>query len=344
MIAVPSPRTAPLPRWRVLDACPSDWNAHVARCGGGFFHTPLGIRAGAPAGDPVFFALSHEDQIDAVAVGVRHACRLSRSPRHVYLPAPPAVHDPGQRDDAMAGLVNHLRLGGTADLVVDTFDASWQPQHAAGAASPSRQEFTVRLQDERSMFARCAEHHRRKIRHADLAGWTWRAHAGPDARRVLALAQDAAGHRAQSRGAGFAFTMPAVAGDTQLHMDAPWGAAVFAAWRDDTLLSATLVGWGGASAYSLVAGSTPAGYAESASIWLQFRTMVAFAERGLATYNLGGVSDVLDATPRAKAGLERFKLGFGATAHEWSGRRWALRPVHVGGHTLHRRMSAWYDA
>src|SRR5437879_6868057 len=47
-------------RWITGSACPPDWWAHVERCGGGFFHTPPGLGAGAPAGEAVFAQLDRK--------------------------------------------------------------------------------------------------------------------------------------------------------------------------------------------------------------------------------------------------------------------------------------------
>src|SRR5205814_10641110 len=99
-------------RWITRSACPPDWWAHVERCGGGFFHTPPGLGAGAPAGEAVFAQLLRGADVVGVAAGVRSQCRLRRRPRHVYFPTAPALLGLLRPDDAPHALPQALRTEG----------------------------------------------------------------------------------------------------------------------------------------------------------------------------------------------------------------------------------------
>ena len=74
------------------------WPEHLALCGGGLFHSPLGLRVGAPEGTPLFLELHRDNELAGLAVGVLHQCRMSIKPRHLYLPTLPALREAGLGD------------------------------------------------------------------------------------------------------------------------------------------------------------------------------------------------------------------------------------------------------
>jgi hypothetical protein len=328
--------------WTALAACPADWAAMLTDCPAGFFQTPLGVLAGAPAGEPRYFVLHHEGAVCGVAVGVRHGCRLSRQPRHIYFPSPPAVHgDPAFRNDAVAALMHRLRHDGYAEARVDSFDARALPADGAILWPHQRREYVVNLAvPPDTLLAECGHTHRRYIHRGDRAGWTLRTHTGAEARQVVVAAHETARSRAGRRGRGFDSEIPPVIDHASSQFDAPWGTAVFAAWDGTTLLSALLIGWACHHVYCIMGGSTDAGYEQSASTWMHYQIMASLGEAGFTSYNLGG-APALEATA---GGLRQFKHGFGSVEVECMGTHARFRPLHVRGHELGGRLGAWRTA
>ena len=83
---------------------------------------------GAPSGTPVYAELYHGNEAAGLAAGVAARCQFGLRPRHFYFPTVPAVVEPSQREAALSALVDRLRAGGAADIQVDSYDASWQPE------------------------------------------------------------------------------------------------------------------------------------------------------------------------------------------------------------------------
>src|SRR5690349_11169986 len=63
-------------RWTLEPEMPADWPALVRRLDAGFFHSPLGLRAGAPEGDPIFGRFYRDGEVMGIVAGVRTPCRL----------------------------------------------------------------------------------------------------------------------------------------------------------------------------------------------------------------------------------------------------------------------------
>jgi Acetyltransferase (GNAT) domain len=326
-------------RWLTQSQCPADWWIRVERCGGGFFHTPPGLDAGAPAGEPVFAQLWHGDEVVGVATGVRSRCRFGREPRHLYFPTVPALTGPPQGDEALGALVDTLRAEGAVEVTVDSFDAGWRPQVAIGERVDSRDrvEYLVPLDaDPDELARRCHKHHRRHLQNGMGQGWRFQALDGPEARAVLATVQQAAAVRAAGRGDPFQAMLPLAAGAAR--DGAPhWGVATFSAWEGDAPLAAALVGRTPHRGYYLVGGSTPAGYACNAAIWLHWRIMCHLAEQGVSVYNLGGTPASAELPSDPQHGLYRFKSGFGAQTISCRSVRWALGTAHLRAH----RVASW---
>jgi lipid II:glycine glycyltransferase (peptidoglycan interpeptide bridge formation enzyme) len=112
---------------------------------------------------------------------------------------------------------------------------------------------------------------------------------------------------------------------------------VFSAYQGDALLAAALIGYTAHRAFYLSGGSTPDGYAQSASVWLHWRTMSALRARGVTAYNLGGAPAGAAAPDHPLHGLHRFKLGFSPTVYRRNGLQWNDRTAHVRAHQLVRR-------
>ena len=331
-----SAQSAPSAHWKVMPDCPVDWQASLEACDAGFFHSPRGLAGGAPAGEPLFCVHAGPGGVDGVALGVRHACRLSRQARHVYFPSVPAVRDPATGSEMVGDLVAALRARGAAEVTMDSFDASWCPEFSGTASEVRRDEFVVGLDaDTEAMLGRCSSHHRRYIRRGDRAGWEMRSHTGAEARKVLDLVQGAARARAESRGSPFGVPAVESFANERLESLAPWGATVFGAWDGDIVLAAMLVGWAGRRTYYVAGGGTPAGYSAGAGAWLHWKIATTLAAAGYVTYNLGGAppGDTGD------SGLRRFKEGFGPTMTECVGARWRLRMPHLRGHAALRLLT-----
>ena len=323
-------------RWITRSACPPDWWAHVERCGGGFFHTPPGLGAGAPAGEAVFAQLLQDDDVVGVAAGVRSQCRLGLRPRHLYFPSAPAFLGLPRPDDALDALAQALRIEGAAEVGVDSFDAGWRPDVAPGTTIETRDrvEYLVPLDRTPDELLRgCSKHHRRHLQNGIQREWRFQTLDGPEARALIAAVQRAAADRAAERGDPFQATLPAAAG-AMIDDGAPWGVTTFSVWENGAPLAAALVGWAKPRAYYLVGGSTPTGYACHAAVWLHWRIMCHLAEGGFTIYNLGGTPVTARRPDDPQHGLYRFKSGFGTDIVSRRSVRWTLRPMHVATHRL----------
>ncbi len=341
----PAPRAAVAPlqelRWVFSSRCPRGWRALLAHCGGGPFHAPPGLAASAPAGTRLFAELQDGDAVVGAAAGVGSRCRFGLGARHFYFPSLPAVAEPGQREAALASLVQALRARGAADVQFDSFDASWQPD-AGGtdrARVRERLEYVVRLERaHEAMAGRCSKHHRRHVRRGERDGWDLRILDGDEARGLLQAVQREASMRAAARGDPFAAALPDVV-LTPLG-GAPWGVTTFSAWHDRAPLAAALVGWANRRAFYLIGGSTPAGYERDAAQWLHWRIMCALADTGFTHYNLGGTPASANEPDDAAHGLYRFKTGFGPEVVSCRSVGWTLRPAHVNAHRAVRWVAA----
>ena len=332
-------------QWKLSATCPADWAAHLASCGGGFFHSPPGLGAGAPDGEPVFALLLEAGQVTGLAAGMRSRCRLSRHPRHVYWPTVPALALASAQGAALGALVHACADLGAAEVVMDSFDARWQPDPGCkpeAGASSSRLEYVVTLDaDPASLADRYEATHRRHLRRGEREGWELRAVEGAEAQLTLAGVQAAGARRAEERGtARPAMVVARGARASAADLAAPWGACVFGAWCDRELLAAALVGWGNKRAFYVQGGSTVPGYQRSAAVWLHWRIMAALAEHGCVSYNLGGTAAGVEQLGHPEHGLYRFKMGFGGQIASCRGARWVLGPGHVRVHRLARWVSA----
>jgi hypothetical protein len=321
-------------RWTFHTSCPTDWPLHLERCRGGFFHSPLGLLAGAPAGQPLFAQLVEDGRVVGVVAGVRHGCPFSVRPRHVYFPTLPALRIVGHEDAALAALTDELSRQNAVEVVFDSFDAAWQPETASGA-EPGRQraEHVVALRpSEEARLARCSQHHRRYAARGYSEEWSFDMLGGEEARALLAEVQGHAAERTDGRGDRVLAEPPAITALAVSRLTDPWGATVFGAWDGDTLLAAALVGWANRASYYICGGSTPAGHFRRASIWLHLRIMASLAAAGLASYNLGGTAASATEPGDKEHGLLRFKTEFGAEPGPCLGARWVLRTAHARAH------------
>lgn len=320
--------------WSFHEVVPMTWEASLRRCGGGFFHSPAGLRAGAPVGVPLFAELRDGDHVVGVAAGVRTNCRLSFRRRHAYFPTVPAFDKSVQHPEAMRRLTRALERKGLADVRWDAFDASWDPTPRGDA--PARLEYTLSLdEDDATREGRCNKNHRRHIHRGDARGWTLTV-VDPDAAMpLLTELVGLAATRATERGDGFDAIIPTLATERFIP-GSPWGSTTFAARDGDTLLAAALVGWCNRRAYYISGGATAAGYELSASTWLHWRIAGRLALDGLAVYNLGGAPAAAELPDHPAHGLHRFKEGFGATIRASSGFDRYFDTGHLRRHELMR--------
>jgi glycosyltransferase involved in cell wall biosynthesis len=320
---------------------PAEWARLLELCGGGFFHTPVAIPMSMPDGAPVFARLERGGAPVGFALGVERACRLSRGPAHLYFPTLPAVADPALLDEALRLLRGAAASRGAAELAIDSFGA-------AGSCDPARvdrpgrlrQEYVVELADDEALLGRFSTLSRRLSRRGDREGWSHRTLGGEEA---LSAIEEVLGHaslRARARGEQLsAARPPETSGRPTEDLYSAWGIRTFAAFRDDELLAACIIGWGNRRAYLLQGGSTPEGYRRGAAAWLHWRTMRCLRDAGCTAYNLGGAGDAEDPGGPGQ-GLRQFKLGLGAQPVECRGGRWVLRPFHQRAHALLSRAAA----
>lgn len=317
--------------WSLDTKMPHDWPELVQRQGGGFFHTPLGIRAGAPEGEPLFARFIHNGAVAGIATGVRSACRFSDRARHAYFPDWPAFADPGLRRLGMSSLAGALRAEGFAEVRWDSFDAACTVEPAT---VPTRWEYVIDLPAiaEQKKWPESG-HHRRAVRRGDEAGWVFRTATGAEAEEALGRVLESVTDRAAKRGTRIAGLLPPVVAEGTDPV-APWAVTTYLACNGDQLLAAILVGQTTTRAYYVMGGATPEGYAGGASAWLHSHLASRLADAGLAQYNLGGASLQAPIEGSSDHGLHRFKVGFGALVIPCAGDRWILGANHVRGHQL----------
>ena len=317
--------------WAVQQACPSDWWLRLQRCGGGFFHTPAAL-AGMD-GEPFYAELESAEGVVGIAAGLWRRCRLSQRARHVYLPTIPALIGAAGREPALETLIDRLRADGAAEVIMDSFDAGWVPRAGRNAVSfAPRMEYVVPLDDSLdAIAARFVHHHRRHQKRGEREGWRFGPVPSSQVPEVIEAVQQHAAKRAAERGTPFAVERVGGARDD---LDGPWGTVAYGAWRDQELLAAALVGWGGRRAFYLQGGSTPAGYECDASTWLHWRIMCRLTDAGLAAYSLGGAPGSAMLRDDPSHGLHRFKTGFGASVTTCRGLKWTVRSTHVRTHQL----------
>jgi hypothetical protein len=185
------------------------------------------------------------------------------------------------------------------------------------------------------MWGALAAGHRRQIRKADRANWRIESPQGEAARSILASVQEVAARRAALRGSGFVVRVPSLTG---LHLagDQPWGATMFVACRESTVLAAALIGWANGRGFYIMGGSTPAGYECGASVWLHWRIACGLASSGFQSYNLGGAAATAASPADPSHGLYRFKMGFGARIVPCRSMFWTLSSIHARVHQLGR--------
>ena len=325
----------------VTRECPAGWDASLLRCQGGFFHSPPGIEVGGPPGEAVYLRLYQENDVVALAAGVRRPCRLSDQPRHVYFPTWPAVAPGFPRATALLEMMAELRRRGAVELVVESFDAAWKGDEIPKPRTTRlRDEYVVPIDTpEQALWDSLASGHRRQMRKGDRGGWRIEEPTGEAARSLLLSVQELASRRAAARGDGFAVSVPQLSA-LGAAGPRPWGATMFAAWREDTPLAAALVGWANRRAFYVMGGSTAAGYECGASLWLHWRIARRLAESGFVAYNLGGVSPAASTPDDPSHGLYRFKCGFGSRVISCRSITWLLSSAHGRVHQLGRWLGA----
>ena len=317
--------------WTLDHQAPPDWAPLVERLGAGFFHSPLGLRAGAPAGEPLFLRYHRDGEVVGIAAGVRTPCRLGGAFRHYYFPTWPAFADDSLRDHGLAKLVTSFRAQGVAEVVWDSFDAA---RRGPFPKVPTRWEYLLdltRIADSPTWPG--SSGHRRSIRRGEKSGLLFRELSGPEARAALIAVLESAIERHARRGVHHGGTIPPVVTDP-VAPSAPWDTRTYAAFAGSDLLTAILVGRCGRRAYYLVGGATESGYAMSASTWLQAQVASRLSDGGFAEYNLGGASLHAPEPEDPDHGLHRFKVGFDAAVIPCAGDRWPLMPAHMRGHRL----------
>jgi len=330
--------------WVIRDSAPAGWPEAMHVCGGGFFHSPAGLLAGSPRGEPFFVDLWRGNELVGISAGVRHGCRFSRQPQHVYIPTLPAIRDPRMREAGLTALCDAMRAEGADEIVVDSFDAPWSAESfGVGGATAPRIEYVVRLDAAApAETQRFAANNRRQCAKGEKSSWTVRAAHGADAAAMLATVQAAAAERAAARGDGFEAEAPLAHAFDPAYEDDAWGITAFAGWDRETLLAAVVIGWANRRAFYISGGSTPTGYAQGAAAWLHWRVMRIFADRGFTSYNLGGTpaSAINEADP--SHGLWRFKTGFGSDTVNLRGVRCEFSSPHMRGHRVRRWVSQRY--
>jgi hypothetical protein len=274
-----------------------------------------------------------------IAAAVRTRCRLPLPAAHLYCPTWPALDHSIDRAAALAALAAEFRAAGAAEIVVDSFDAQWEPGPELDPTvqlSAPRREYLVPLgTDPEGLVARFEATHRRHVRRGVREGWALRRLDGDDAAAVLREVQDARARRAAGREVATRVAGPSTPAGAPDLVD-PWGTRVWSAWADGDLLAAAQVGWANRRGFYIQGGSTAQGYERSAAVWLHWRIMTWLAAHGCVAYNLGGTPKAAEAPDHPQHGLHRFKMGFQARPVSCRGARWILGRGHLGVHRVAR--------
>jgi hypothetical protein len=330
----------PYDQWAIAQECDTAWWARAREWGGGFFHHPNALTLGPPEGVPLIATCVDSIGVAAAAAGVRWRCRLSGKPRHAYFPSLPIVRPGVDQTAVMRSLCNVLSGLGVSDVACDSFDAGSESWSIAwGAPAADRGEYRIALNatpDE--LAARLSSHHTRLVHRGDRDRWRLEMDVSDDAVSALARVADSATIRGAARGNPFSAAPWQLSRAIQVS-NRDWGVTVCRVLAGDALLSAALIGWGGERAFYLGGGSTPDGYERGAATWMHWRAMLAFRERGITCYNLGGApAGALDPA-HPSHGLHRFKTAFGSGRVTLRGRHWSDGSLHTGLHRAARRLA-----
>lgn len=336
-----------LQRWEFSTTQPPDWGSLIERTGGGFYHSPPGLLLNAATGQPLYCTLYDEnDDVVGIALGEERRCRLSRQPRHLHFPSVPALGGLPDPEGALAALLARLQRRGAADVTMLTYDAPWTPRpERFPLAGTLRQEYVVHLDAGPDELLRSFNNtHRRYCSRGAREGWELRLLHGATAVAALREVMDTTASRARSRGRDYSITIPIEAA-IEAGDDAPRAgrALTFAAYHDDTLLGAALIGVAGRRSYLVIGGSTEEGYRKYSTAWLYWRIMAWLHEHGVTTYNLGGSpgSPLTASNPDdPNYGLHFFKMGFGPMIVRSHCGRWELGQNHLRLHRLLTRLAA----
>jgi hypothetical protein len=332
--------TTQSPHWTLAATQPAGWRDLLRDFDGGFFQDINALACNPQTGDPIIATLRSGDRTDGVAVGLRYRCRLSARARHAYFPSLPRLRAGIDADAALVKLGEAVSALGVSDITFDSFDAVAAPAAAMwGIAGTLRNEYRVHLaRTDEELRHGLSSNHARHVRRGEREGWRLDITPANTAAAMLAHVSDAGTTRAAMR--GNAFTAAAWNLDHLARLsDDQWGLAMYCAYSDRTLLSAALIGYGGARAFYLCGGSTEEGYARGAAIWMHWNTMLSLRERGIAIYNLGGVPASAMRTSHPAKGLHRFKAGFGSELVALNGVRWSDASLHTGLHRAAQRFS-----
>jgi hypothetical protein len=270
---------------------------------------------------------------------------MNRSPRHVYFPAPPAITPGVEGGPVLDALIEGLRSFNAVELVLESFDASWSADSSFAPSSiREREEYVIPLDlPGKARWESLASGHRRQVKKGDRSALRVEHPEGEEALALLIAVQEEASRRAIERGNGFSVKAPALR-SLENTGSQPWGATMFAAWKESTPLAAALVGWANRRAFYLMGGSTPAGYECGASIWLHWQIASRLADAGFTTYNLGGSGPSATSPEDPAHGLHRFKSGFGARVVQRRSLSWSLSPSHARIHRVGRWLTATSSA
>jgi hypothetical protein len=238
---------------------------------------------------------------------------------------------------ALDALISALQIQDAAEVVMGSFDARWSAESSlAPSENRIREEYVVSLNpNQETMWQEVSSGHRRQIRRGEKSEWRVECPEGNGARDLLVSVQHEAASRAAARGNGFAVRVPPLIALDRAG-ERPWGASMFAAWREDVPLAAALVGWANGRAFYVMGGSTPAGYECGAAVWLHWQIARKLGQSGFLTYNLGGASAAAASPSDPAHGLYRFKMGFGARIVPCRSTTWTLSAAHARVHQLRR--------
>jgi hypothetical protein len=229
-------------------------------------------------------------------------------------------------DTALArAIVELAKTSNWASVELDSYDGPSPPPDLAALSFSVRERYEFLLDTSgptETRFAALKSSHRRKVRDAEKSGVVVADETGATPLPLLRELQGHTQERREKRGEEMDLPDPESYARLEKSFVAGGGARLFVGRKEGTPLSAVLCGAHGTRAYYFMGGTSPEGFECNAATLVLWRASDLLAQRGVASFNLGGVPRSAELAGDAQHGLFRFKEGFGATRIECRSGTW----------------------
>jgi GNAT acetyltransferase-like protein len=245
--------------------------------------------------------ISLRDDKNVLIVGAAAFMRSGRLTRSLEIPSLPAIGDDRVFWDGLLGLCAELSV---TVLHINTFasTATRIPLLPRELQRVSRVEYVIPLHNE-DLSRRLRKTHRWRVNRGRRAGLTMKlSKAEADCRTHCSLISASMKRRAE-RGEDVSTRESAVS--PYMALLSAGAGELFQASLNDVVLSSALVLTSRTGGYLQTSGTNAEGMEWGASQFLVFEIARLLQERGMTTFNLGGIAG-------SNPGLREFKMGFGA--------------------------------